>query len=108
MSKKIKISANVRSLAPFLLWLPLAIGTLPSLSPACPSIPPVTPLLLPLTVLLVDNDEVGVGVAPVLGPVHLPPVHLDLDPHVRLRFPSCSQVTPNLQGCFSQKLVFCW
>ena len=77
--------------------LGLAIGTLPSLSPTCTFILPVTPLLLPLTDLLVDEDVVVVGVASVLGPVHLPPVHLELDPGFRLLLPSCLQVTPYLQ-----------
>jgi hypothetical protein len=38
----------------------------------------IVTLILPLTDLLVDNDddEIGVVVAPVLGPVHLPPDHL--------------------------------
>ena len=63
-----------------------------------PTVVTIVTLLLPLTDLLVDNDgEVGGVVAPVPGPVHLPPDHLELDLHVRLRLPSCSQGTPYLQ-----------
>ena len=63
----------------------------------------MTLLLHPLTDLLVDDDDVGV--APVLGPIHLTPVHLKLDPGVRLLLPSCTQATPNLQWLLLPEVI---
>ena len=72
-----------------------------------PTVVTVEILLLPLTDLLVDNDgdEVGVVVDPVLGLIHLPPDHLELDLHVLLRLPSCSQGTPNLQWLLLPEVI---
>ena len=67
----------------------------------------VVTLLLPLIDLLVDSDddEVCVVVAPVLGHVDLPPDHLELDLHVRLRLPSCTQGTPYLQWLLLPEVI---
>ena len=91
---KIRVSQHCPTLTSVCVYY---LGQQLALSPTCTFIPPVTPLLLPLTDFLVDGDGVVVGVASVLGPVHLPPVHLELDPGFCLLLPSCLQVTPYLQ-----------
>jgi hypothetical protein len=78
-----------------------------------PTVVTIVTLLIPLTDLLVDNDdvEVGVVVSPVLGPIHLPPDHLN---SISMSVSACHPAHMVLQtdsGCFYQKLlslVFCW